>query len=118
SKMVWDQSAPLHADRIEWLRFSVDGPLQLYMGMLGHAAVLSSDASTFAHLHPSGSVPMATLVAASGNPHSGHTMNLPPTLPSTVAFPYRFPKPGKYRVFIQVKRNDRIETGVFDADVE
>src|SRR5205823_5412599 len=63
--------APLRSDRIEWLRFAAAGPLELYMGMLGHAAVLRDDARTFAHLHPSGSVPMAALAAAGGDPHAG-----------------------------------------------
>jgi hypothetical protein len=39
-------------------------------------------------------------------------------LPSVVSFPYRFPSPGAYRMFVQVKRRGRIETGTFDADVQ
>jgi hypothetical protein len=39
-------------------------------------------------------------------------------LPSVVTFPYRFPGPGTYRIFVQVKRRGRIETGTFDADVQ
>jgi hypothetical protein len=35
-----------------------------------------------------------------------------------VVFPYGFPKPGVYRIFVQVKLNGRIETGVFDAEVK
>lgn len=34
-----------------------------------------------------------------------------------VIFPYAFPKAGNYRVWLQVKREDRILTGVFDAKV-
>jgi len=35
-----------------------------------------------------------------------------------VSFPYGFPKAGDYRIFVQVKRAGRVETGVFDAQVE
>jgi hypothetical protein len=35
-----------------------------------------------------------------------------------LAFPYAFPKAGGYRIWVQVKRNGRILTGVFDADVQ
>jgi len=38
-------------------------------------------------------------------------------LPSTVTFPYGFPTPGRYRIFVQMKHASTIETGVFDATV-
>jgi hypothetical protein len=34
-----------------------------------------------------------------------------------VEFPYGFPSPGRYRIFIQMKHGNTVETGVFDADV-
>ena len=36
--------------------------------------------------------------------------------PST--FPYGFPSPGRYRIFIQMKHDSTVETGVFDAEVQ
>jgi hypothetical protein len=39
-------------------------------------------------------------------------------LPPEVRFPYGFPQAGDYRIFVQIKRGGRVETGVFDARVE
>jgi hypothetical protein len=38
-------------------------------------------------------------------------------IPPMVDFPYGFPSPGRYRIFIQMKHAKTVETGVFDADV-
>jgi hypothetical protein len=117
--------------------------LEPYMGMAGHAEFIASDFSVFAHVHPDGSVSMAALDLAAANGGAqgaqnsagssampgmdmpgmsmpGMTMssaNSSGSLPAEVSFPYGFPKPGLYRIFIQVKRKGKIETGVFDAKV-
>jgi hypothetical protein len=128
-QMLWERaSAPLRARQPYLFRFRVEDSgghpvqdMQLYMGMLGHAAFVSRDGSVFAHVHPSGSVPMPALqLTQPDNPHAGHNMmNMSPqVLPAAVSFPYGFPKSGRYRMFIQVKHGGEIETGVFDAQVE
>jgi hypothetical protein len=85
------------------------------MGMPGHAAFMRKDRSVFAHVHPSGSAPMAALEIAAKAPtsHAHHQAGLPPA----VSFPYGFPAPGSYRIFVQVKRGGRILTNAFDAEV-
>jgi len=35
--------------------------------------------------------------------------------PSTVGFPYGFPSPGAYRIFVQMKHGQTVETAAFDA---
>lgn len=93
------------------LRFRAPAPLEPYMGMAGHAAVVKKDLTVFAHLHPSGSVPMAALMLARAPHAMGAEGN-------EVRFPYGFPKAGAYRIFVQVKLGGRVETAYFDVDVE
>lgn len=35
-----------------------------------------------------------------------------------ISFPYGFPKAGEYRMFIQIKRAGKVETGIFDVKVQ
>lgn len=130
AQLVWLRDpGPLTARAPTLFRFRVETApgqpatdLQLYMGMLGHAAFVKRDGSVFAHVHPSGSVPMATLGLVSGTAgHPDHQAgHKAPSgaLPAEVGFPYGFPSPGDYRIFVQLKRGGLIETGVFDAHVE
>ena len=88
--------------------------LELYMGMQGHAAFIKKDRTVFAHVHPSGNIPMATLDlvnAKTGGAHEGHTGS---GIPATVSFPFGIPQAGGYRVFVQVKRAGKVQTGIFD----
>jgi hypothetical protein len=87
------------------------------MGMPGHAIFVKTDRKVFAHVHPSGNSPMAALALA--DPKAAHAGHGAPAaaLPSTVTFPFAFPEPGDYRVFVQVKRSGKIQTAVYDATV-
>ena len=67
-----------------------------------------------------------TQPAASGAPASTGDMDPNMKMPmdvmtgkpfAEVSFPYGFPKAGRYRMFVQIKRGGTIETAVFDADV-
>ncbi len=73
-----------------------------------------------------GANPATGANAATGaNPATGThaAMNMPGmvmglgTLPNTVSFPYGFPSPGHYRIFVQMKHGASIETAAFDAFV-
>jgi hypothetical protein len=134
-RMVWEHgSAPLVANHFVWLRFRLQTPngklvtdMEPYMGMAGHAEIVRSDRSVFAHIHPDGSVAMAALELAQKNasvqvanpsidPRMKMDMRMGPAS-TEVSFPYGFPKAGEYRIFVQVKRGGQIETGVFDTEV-
>lgn len=113
--------------------------MALYMGMLGHAAFVKTDGTVFAHIHPMGTASMAAMNLAEN--HTGTApsdsgnmagmdmshMNMSDmpgmdmraaTLPNEVSFPYGFPAPGRYRIFVQMKHGNTIETGVFDTTVQ
>lgn len=123
-RMVWerDSSAPA-IGKLTWFRFKVEdkdgkpvNDLEPYMGMAGHAVFVRSDENVFAHIHPAGSVPMAALAATQSDSGMKHDMVM--KMAPGVSFPYGFPAAGDYRLFVQVKRGGRVETGVFDTRVQ
>jgi hypothetical protein len=130
-RMVWERDAsPLRAQRAIVFHFHIEdkdgkpaADLENYMGMAGHAVFMSDDGKVFAHVHPEGSVSMAALAmaqASSSAPNSSGTMSGMSMGPvsADVSFPYGFPQPGDYHIFVQVKRAGHVETGVFTAHVE
>jgi hypothetical protein len=128
ARVTWQRPAELRANVAAPLRFHVDtadgkpAALEPYMGMAAHAMIARRDASVFAHLHPSGSVAMPALELAQGGATAidmamPMTMPMPASFGPDLAFPYGFPRPGDYRIFVQIKLAGRIETAVFDANV-
>jgi hypothetical protein len=91
--------------------------IQPYMGMAGHAMIVARDFTVFAHVHPTGSVPMAAMALVEGAGAVDHAHHLGMTFPPRVQFPVVFPRAGDYRVFVQIKRNERVETAAFDITV-
>lgn len=136
--MLWHQES-LVANRETTLRFEVRGPaghpapLMPYMGMLGHAVISRDDGEVFVHLHPMGTVSMAAqqvfarnesdpeMAGMAGMDHSAHSAHSVHSAhgatSSILSFPYEFPQPGRYRLWVQVKSEGRIMTGVFDTEV-
>src|SRR5262249_24134667 len=120
SRLVWERGAApiatgverdLHFDVRDMTGASVD--IEPYMGMAAHLLIACHDGSVFAHLHPSGSISMAAMQRFAGDsPHAGHAM----PLDSRIAVPYAFPKAGRYRMFVQVKRSGKVMTAAFDLD--
>jgi len=113
--------------------------LQPYLGMAGHAVVMKDDGSVFIHLHPMGTISMASQYALAGKIDDNVTIcgglsdstitNLETTgiidkqtmslmrsknsYTPDILFPYVFPKPGDYYVWIQVKHHNRIKCSKF-----
>ncbi len=91
--------------------------IQPYMGMAGHAMIVARDFTVFAHVHPTGSVPMAAMALVEGAGVVDHAHHLGMTFAPRVQFPVVFPRAGDYRLFVQIKRDERIETAAFDLSV-
>jgi len=140
-RMIWEQdSKPLKTRQPIWFRFRIvdqhgkpAAGLENYMGMAGHAVFLRTDGQVFAHVHPAGSVSMAAeeiAQAAATGARSGTSMGMDKTMAmatmqhggtpgaAEVSFPYGFPQPGDYRIYVQMKRDGKVETGSFAAHVQ
>lgn len=146
--LVWERGgAPLVVSAEAPLRFRVLAPdgsparLEPFLGMAGHAMLRSRDGAVFAHLHPIGSVAMASQMALEmrtpadsvlgtlgrrmtamnasmpGMTHTTSSGGTPAVLPGEFAIPYGFPRAGRYRMWVQIRRAGRIETGAFDLEV-
>lgn len=145
-RIVWDVPlGPLKANVAVNFKFTVQDQsgkpaqdMEPYMGMAGHAEFVRNDFTVFAHVHPAGSVSMAALDLAEASlpgattstqdaTPTSMTMSRPTTMPMPassspippeVSFPYGFPQPGDYRIFVQIKRGGHVQTAVFDAHVQ
>jgi hypothetical protein len=154
------------------LRFAVYGPdkrpavLSPYLGMMGHAAIVRDDGSTYVHLHPVGTYSMAaqldimqrlgekdpiyrspdrvafrdsidrlmqrlqSMTENQRNMYLVEEMNMPMASESgmdgmagmkgsnQVTFPYTFPQPGVYRIWVMVKKDQQVLTAAFDRLVK
>jgi hypothetical protein len=122
-RIVWIHDATtFRTKQLTMFTFRVDDAtgqpaddLELYMGMPGHAIFVRRDLRVFAHVHPSGSAPMAAIEIATPRQSHAHSEG---RLPATVSFPYGFPEAGDYRIFVQVKRRGKVLTDAFDAHAE
>ncbi len=138
---IWKAHPPLHAQHdahLEFLFRDATGqplPLEPYMGMMSHAAILRADGAIFAHLHPTGNYSMAAqsyfttkiareIAKANGTAapaemdHSKmhHDSSGPP--PTSITLPYEFPTPGEYHIWVQIKTAGQVLTAAFETSVE
>jgi hypothetical protein len=142
--LQWETPDTIVVGKDITLEFTVRGardailPVQPYLGMPGHAVVIRDDGSVFVHLHPMGSMSMATLQAfelrnrgdttADGrlvDPHARMTMSSKgkskiqePELEGRFSFPFAFPKPGRYRLWVQFRKFGRVQTADFEVTVK
>jgi hypothetical protein len=122
TQLLWAKpTAPIVAGEESVLALSVRDSsgavttVEPYMGMAAHVIVASHDHSVFAHLHPSGSISMAALQKFTASmDHSAHAA----AIEGRVDVPYAFPRAGKYRMWVQIRRSGQIKTVAFDVDVE
>jgi hypothetical protein len=92
------QFGPLPARKTERMTFQVATGLEPYLGAMGHLMLVSEGAAQFVHAHPDETL--------DGNGHSG-----------ALTFLARFPAPGRYRGWLQVQRQGKVITEVFDVTV-
>lgn len=142
ASMVWERTEPLVAGRETTLRFvgrdATGAPLALepYMGMPAHAMIAREDGEVFVHLHAMGTVSAAAMAVLeaiergdtlpsvrrgvprprldpSSEPHATHGLAA-----RALEFPFAFPQPGPYRVWVQVRTDGAVRTAAFRAEVE
>jgi hypothetical protein len=123
--LTWRRdSTRIKAGEEAQLRFQVEPPpedtgaLQPYLGMPAHAVVVRNDGQVFVHLHPMGTISPAAQarLTPATMPESTHMADASP--PDSFHFPYAFPAPGRYTIWVQLKRNGRILTTAFSAEVQ
>ena len=102
-----------------------------YLGMPAHAVVTRRDGAVFIHLHPMGTFSMASQQSFAlrdrGDTLAGGRLKPDAVAAATAhamgasdgraSFVYEFPKPGAYRIWVQMKHAGRVLTGAFDAEV-
>lgn len=141
AQLVWEGRPPsFTAGEDAGLQFVVReadgsvGGVEPYLGMSGHAVVVSGDGKVFIHLHPMGTVsaaavrslqerlPSDTIRGTLGRRLTERAMpdwhgSHPQVMEGRIGFPYAFPTPGDYRIWVQIRRRGVVETAAFRTTV-
>jgi hypothetical protein len=128
STIAWEPPATLKADTDTTLRFNVRRPdgsialLEPYLGMYAHAVIWKEDGKVFTHLHPLGTISMTSQLLFARREQGERMANQPLDIicgapPKDITFPYAFPEPGAYRIWVQIKIANEIQTASFTANV-
>ena len=133
--LAWAGDSQPVVGRTGVLRFTLHQPsgepamVEPYLGMTGHAVVMRDDGKVYVHLHPSGTSAMASSLAFAlrdrgdttpdgrlrmGGAEMGMTTAQPVR---EISFPYAFPSPGRYRVWVQLRIRDSVRTAGFEVGV-
>jgi hypothetical protein len=138
--IAWEgRPASLAADQDAELKFVVREPdgtvsrLEPYLGMAGHLVVQRRDGKVYVHLHPNGTISMVAQQALGMGLRATDTVPgmlarrlaadtsmramTHPMFDGTLSFPYAFPEPGEYRVWVQVRRGGAVMTAPFAVTV-
>jgi len=133
--LAWAGDAQPVVGRTGVLRFTLHQPsgepvmVEPYLGMAGHAVVMRDDGKVYVHLHPSGTSAMASALAFTLRDRgdtmpdgrlriAADEMGMTPTQPRReISFPYAFPSPGRYRVWVQLRVRDSVRTAGFEVAV-
>lgn len=134
--LAWAGDSQPVVGRTGVLRFTLHQPsgesvmVEPYLGMTGHAVVMRDDGKVYVHLHPSGTSAMASSLAFSIRDRGDTTpdgrlrigsgeMGMTSTQPlREISFPYAFPSPGHYRVWVQLRIRDSVRTAGFVVAVK
>ena len=134
--LAWAGGSQPVVGRSGVLRFTLHQPsgepvmVEPYLGMTGHAVVMRDDGKVYVHLHPSGTSAMASSLAFSIRDRGDTTpdgrlrigsgeMGMTSTQPlREISFPYAFPSPGHYRVWVQLRIRDSVRTAGFVVAVK
>ncbi len=135
-EMIWEEPGAIGSATPLTLKFRVVDqagqivPLEPYMGMLSHLILSKDDGSVFTHLHPAGTISMASQqvfqIRAGEKPPKRITAAMmeklcqvpgPELLQQPISFPYEFPKPGHYTFWVQVKIGGAVKTARFEVEV-
>lgn len=144
-RVAWERPSRLVVGEETLLRFRVSDStgspvvLEPYLGMPGHAMIARDDGEVFVHLHALGTVSAVAIAVLEAlergdtlpsrrpyaprprldtvTAHAGMAGHVTSGITSDLEFPFAFPRPGRYAVWVQVRVAGTVRTAAFLASV-